>query len=261
MAMKLSLETHRIIESYKHLPTEVVWNDPPSTKHHAGMAHLNECLLNYHFFCTFRAVRRHGWSKLMVHQVSLVFYEWTSPQTHPEKKRSFLKTLIHFCCNAGIIHLAAEKDHNDTTPWTDPTFIQWQLQHGTRHVKCACHEALLPHRVIRFYRGRFTTFKDSGAETKCSAAASAMMGIPSKRGFFRQSYTTVQTEKLLVISTPTVHGRCSTLIVCKPNFWVHESQHWKFMIPSCLFFSAWSSTVSCDQTLASFIKFRQQNQK
>ena len=220
MAMKLSLETHRIIESYKHLPTEVVWNDPPSTKHHAGMAHLNECLLNYHFFCTFRAVRRHGWSKLMVHQVSLVFlvfYEWTSPQTHPEKKRSFLKTLIPFCCNAGIIHLAAEKDHNDTTPWTHPTFIQWQLQHGTRHVKCACHEALLPHRVIRFYRGRFTTFKDSGAETKCSAAASAMMGIPSKRGFFRQSYTTVQTEKLLVISTPTVHGRCSTLIVCKPN--------------------------------------------
>lgn len=111
------------------------------------------------------------------------FYEWTSPQTHPEKKRSFLKTLIPFCCNAGIIHLAAEKDHNDTTPWTDPTFIQWQLQHGTRHVKCACHEALLPHRVIRFYRGRFTTFKDSGAETKLQRSGECNDGHPKQKGF------------------------------------------------------------------------------
>lgn len=152
---------------------------------------------------------------------------------------SLLKTLVQFCCNAGIIHFAAEKDHNDTTAWTHPTFIQWQLQHGTRHVKCACHEALLPDRVISFYRGCFTTFKNGEAETKCSAAASAMMGIPSKRGFFRQSYTTVQTEKLLVISTPTVHGRCSTLTVCKPNLssWITTLKIHDSIMP--LNFSAW----------------------
>ena len=174
------------------------------------------------------------------------FYEWTSPQTHPEKKRSLL-----FTQNLGAILLQCRNNsfcRRKRSQWyhrMNPPYLHSMATaawHSTCKV-CLPRSVATPPRY-QFLPRSFHHLQRLGSRNKMQRSGECNDGHP-RRGFFRQSYTTVQTEKLLVISTPTVHIRCSTLIVCKPNFWAHESQHWKFMIPSCLWTSAPDNQQCC----------------
>lgn len=134
-------------------------------------------------FAQFGDIMRHQWRKTMLHQVSLVFMNELHHK-HILKRKGLYSTTQHLDANVArpevffglklneLCTFAAEKitelTLHDTIPWEPrPTFIQWQLQHGTRHVFSVIATTLLPHRVVVVFTAVVSP-PSKRAETKCS---------------------------------------------------------------------------------------------
>ena len=128
-------------------------------------------------FAQFGDIMRHQWRKPMLHQVSLVFMNELHHK-HILKRKGLYSTPWCECCKAGsffwcwnlmnFAHLPPKRSQSSLcmipTLWT---FIQWQLQHGTRHGL-----GWLPLRCYPTALSVFTAVvsppsKNDGAETRC----------------------------------------------------------------------------------------------